>query len=60
MMLAWEHPFVLDLPEHTADDCAQGLLDDFVIGNQAVRRRVAHIRVLNASAKAVKRRCAMP
>ena len=36
MMLAGQPAATLDLAEHTADDCAQGLLHDLVVGNQAV------------------------
>ena len=46
----------LDLAQHPADDGAQGLLHDLVVGNQAVWRLFAHHRRSgSAVAKGVKR-----
>ena len=36
------HEVVLDLAQHAADHRAQGFLHDRVVGDQAVRRRLAH------------------
>jgi hypothetical protein len=35
----------LDLAKHTANHCAQGLLHDRVVGDQAVGRIIAHARL---------------
>ena len=42
MMAAGQAAGLLDLAQHAADDVAQRLLDDLVVGNQAFRRFVAH------------------
>ena len=45
MMRARQHVRMADLSQHAPDDRAQGLLHDFVIGNQAIGLMVAHLRV---------------
>src|SRR3546814_12264508 len=60
MMLAGERAGRLDFAEHAPDDGAQRLLDDLVIGNQAVGRLVAHGATRNAPTDPVKHQSGEP
>jgi imidazoleglycerol-phosphate dehydratase len=47
-------PLHRDIAKHPSDDSAQGLLHNFIIGNQAVRRIFGHVLQLNRGARRVK------
>ncbi len=55
MVRAGQPAALFHLPQHAADHRAQGVLDDLVIGNQAVGRTFAHALQVNAGAGRVKR-----
>ena len=42
MMLAGQPARLLDLAKHSADNCAQRVLHDLVVGDQALGGLVAH------------------